>query len=123
MEYTVTAYTQYGCQASDTVKIILVCHEENVVIPGAFTPNNDGINDIFYPLGKGAKIIRSFMVYGRWGNLVFERHNISLNDISNGWDGKAAGIDQPVGAYIYFLDIICDTGDEFTKKGTVMLER
>jgi gliding motility-associated-like protein len=123
MVYTATAYTQYGCQASDTVKIELVCHEENVVIPTAFTPNGDGINDLFYPLGKGAKIIRSFLIYGRWGNLVFERHNISLNDMTNGWDGTAAGIAQPVGAYIYFLDIICDTGDEFTKKGTVMLER
>jgi gliding motility-associated-like protein len=123
MVYTVTAYTQYGCASTDTVRINLVCHEENVVIPTAFTPNNDGINDYFYPMGKGAKIVSSFLIYGRWGNLVFERHNIPLNDISNAWDGKAGGIEQPVGAYIYFLEIICDTGDKFTKKGTVLLER
>jgi len=123
MVYTVTGHTIYGCAASDTVRITLVCHENSVVVPTAFTPNGDGVNDIFYPTGKGARLISSFRIYGRWGNLVFERHNIALRDISNGWDGRLNGKDQPVGAYVYFVDVICDTGEGFTLKGTVMLER
>jgi gliding motility-associated-like protein len=121
--YTVTGETQYGCTASDTVRISLYCVESAVVVPGAFTPNGDGINDYFYPKGKGARIVKDFRIYGRWGNLVFERQNIALNDISNAWDGTVGGFPQPVGAYVYFVDVICDTGEPFTLRGTVMLER
>jgi len=119
----VTGKTEYGCSASDTVSIKLVCMDDGVRIPNAFTPNNDGMNDVFYPMGKGVRVISSWRIYGRWGNLVFERHDIQLDDPSNGWNGQVGGVDQPTGSYIYEMVLICDTGDVFTKKGTVLLER
>ena len=123
MHYIVTGATAYGCQASDTIRVVLVCLENTIAVPSAFSPNGDGINDIFFPEGKGVRVIRSFRIYGRWGNLVFERANIPLGDVSNGWDGSSQGFPQPVGAYVYFLDVICDTGEPFTLRGTVTLER
>ncbi|HTJ14320.1 MAG TPA: PKD domain-containing protein [Dinghuibacter sp.] len=121
--YTVTGETAYGCTASDTVRIRLICMQDRVAIPGAFSPNHDGYNDLFYPRGSGVRVITGFLIYSRWGTLVFERHNIPLNDPSTAWDGTFAGADQPVGAYVYELTLICDTGETFTRKGTVLLER
>lgn len=121
--YTVTGETAKGCTASDTVRITLVCLEDRVEIPKAFTPNNDGYNDIFYPRGKGIRAVSHFRIFGRWGNLVFERENVPLDDPSAGWDGTTDGKDQPVGAYVYEIELICDTGDVFVLKGTVLLER
>jgi gliding motility-associated-like protein len=121
--YVVTGKTIYGCAASDTLRIQLICMEDRVSIPDAFTPNNDGLNDVFYPRGRGIRVIRHFRIFGRWGNTVFDRQNIPLDDASSGWDGKVNGQNQPVGTYIYELELVCDTGDVFTRKGTVLLER
>ena len=121
--YTVTGKTQYGCTASDSLRIQLICMEDRVSVPNTFTPNNDGFNDVFYPRGKGVRVISSFLIFNRWGNTVFERHNIPLDDAASGWDGKLNGADQPTGSYVYALQIVCDTGDIFALKGTVMLER
>ncbi|TDX01758.1 PKD domain-containing protein [Dinghuibacter silviterrae] len=121
--YTVTGETDYGCKASDTVRIRLICIEDRVAIPGGFSPNHDGYNDLFYPKGSGIRVVSSFLIYGRWGKLVFERHNIALGDTGNAWDGTSGGIDQPVGAYVYEMVFVCDTGDTFVRKGTVLLER
>ena len=123
MVYTVTGKTQYGCAASDTVSIHLVCFEDRVAIPQAFTPNHDGFNDVFYPKGRGIKVVQSIRIYGRWGNLVYERHNVPLDDSGSGWDGTNGGVDQPTGGYIYEMVFVCETGDVFSKKGTVLLER
>jgi gliding motility-associated-like protein len=120
--YTVTGKTAEGCTASDTVVVQVICMASNVRVPGAFTPNNDGINDVFYPMGQGVSLVKEFRVYGRWGNLVFERHNAPFGDPSSGWDGRAAGKDQPPGAYIYELVLQCITGETFDLKGSVMLE-
>lgn len=121
--YTVTGETDYGCKATDTVRITLICLENRVGVPKAFTPNNDGINDVFYPRGAGIRVITHFRIFGRWGNTVFERTNVPIDDPGSGWDGKINGQEQPVGAYVYELELVCDTGDVFVLKGTVMLER
>lgn len=121
--YTVTGETGYGCKASDTVRIQLICVQDRVAIPGGFSPNHDGYNDVFYPKGSGVRVVSTILIYGRWGKLVFERHNAALDDPGSGWDGTSGGIDQPVGAYVYEMIFICDTGETFVRKGTVLLER
>lgn len=121
--YTITGQTAYGCQVSDTLSIQLFCKESNVQIPGAFSPNGDGVNDLFYPRGVGIREVTSFRIYGRWGNLVFERHHIPIGDTNNAWNGQVNGIDQPVGGYVYEIDVICDAGSGFSYRGTVMLMR
>ena len=66
-------------------------------MPNAFTPNGDGLNDVYYPkLLNGAKVLE-FHIYDRWGALV---HNSTQP-----WDGTFNAKPQPVGTYIYYVII------------------
>ncbi|MGZ8523476.1 MAG: PKD domain-containing protein, partial [Chitinophagaceae bacterium] len=119
IDYIVTVRNQFGCAASDTVSVNLECAENFVYIPNSFTPNNDGKNDVFYIMGKGIGIIKSLIIFNRWGEIVFQRRNFTIDDRSNGWDGKQKGILVPAGAYVYFAEMQCDNGQPIIKKGTV----
>ncbi len=121
--YKVTAYTQYGCTATDDVGIKLLCIGNTLSIPNAFTPNRDQRNDVFYPLGKGIKTVKHFVVFSRWGDVIFEKSNFNINDKSAGWDGRFKGIEQPAGVYVFMIDADCDTGEPLSFKGTVTLIR
>jgi len=90
-------------------------------IPEGFSPNADGINDLFVIRGIQFFPENSFVIFNRWGNKVYETENYQ-----NTWDGKATmglipgGDDLPVGTYFYLLDLKNDT-DIF--KGTIYLNR
>lgn len=119
--YVVTARTAYGCQAADTVRVALRCEEGSVFIPNTFTPNKDRRNDVFYPRGKGIRLIKYFRIYNRLGELVFERRNFQINDASQGWDGTFNGNSISNSVFNYVTEMICDGGDSFMYKGTVLL--
>ena len=121
--YTVIVSTDHGCFASASVSFSLTCREDAVSVPSAFTPNHDGHNDIFYPLGKGIKTINNFEVFDRWGRPVYSRQNIPINAESYGWDGTTNGREMPPDAYVYILELTCETGERFMLKGTVVLIR
>jgi gliding motility-associated-like protein len=120
-KYTATATNQFGCAASDDVLIKLVCDESKVRIPNGFTPNGDGNNDLF--MIKGISFVKHLTIYNRWGNKVFERHHFVAADAGASWDGKLQGIPQPTGTYVYFVEMQCNTGGIFTRKGTITLIR
>lgn len=120
--FTVTVRNQWGCVATDDVAIQLVCNE-NVAIPNAFTPNNDGKNDKFNLLGKGIRKVKSFRIYSRLGDVVFERTNFQIGELDAGWDGTIKGYPAATGTYVYFAEFICDTGELFARKGTIILIR
>jgi gliding motility-associated-like protein len=119
IDYIVTVKNQYGCAASDTVKIKLQCSEDFVFIPTGFTPNNDGKNDVFYIKGKGIGIIKSLLIFDRWGEKIFERTNFDIDDKSSAWDGKYKGMPVPGGSYVYIAEMQCENGQPISKKGTV----
>ena len=121
--YTLTAYNADGCKATDTVSLRLICGKNLVYIPSAFSPNNDNLNDRFTINGSGVKIIRSVIIYSRWGKVVFERKNINVNDRSNSWDGFYNGEPMPVGAYVYSIQTECEAGEIFEYRGNVMIVR
>ncbi len=121
--YSLTITTAYGCTATANVTVQLLCREDAVHVPSAFTPNHDGHNDLFYPMGRGIKTINHFNIYDRWGRPVYSRDNMPINDETMGWDGTCGGHDMPPDAYVYILDITCDTGETFQLKGTVTLIR
>ncbi len=123
LTYKVTATTKYGCSTTDDVAITLICVGNTLAMPSGFTPNNDKLNDVFYPLGRGIKIVKHFAIYSRWGDVIFEKSNFNINDKTAGWDGRFKGYEQPSGAYVYFIDVECDTGEPFSRKGTVTLIR
>jgi gliding motility-associated-like protein len=108
--------TKFSCEASDTIQVLPGDCEIN--IPSAFTPNNDNLNDLFGVIDNAALKYFSMQVYNKWGELVF-----SSNDITNKWDGKFRGKDQPVGAYIWMLNYVNSKGYKRYEQGTVMLVR
>ena len=111
--------TDEGCAFSDSILVILSesCGNNLVQLPTAFTPNDDGNNDIFRVRAVGVTDIEIFRVYNRWGEQLFETTNLN-----EGWDGTYK--DEPVeqGVYMYYVQVICPlTGEVLTVKGDVFL--
>ncbi len=87
LNYTLVVTDENGCEASDNVTI-QVLRPRSFFTASAFTPNNDGINDIFYIQGGDDLIeVVSFEIFDKWGELIFEKSNTPPNDSSFGWDG------------------------------------
>ena len=90
----------------------------SVFLPNAFTPNNDGRNDVYRPVITGNHTLRSFQIRNRYGQEVFS----TIAD-NAGWDGKLKGVQQNIGTYFYFLKCDCDNGKKIEKKGDFSLIR
>ena len=84
-------------------------------MPSAFTPNNDGVNDVFRIPPNVLLTLIDFSVYNRWGAKVFSTSNISA-----GWDGKVGGIRADAGTYVYTVNGMSQ-GKKVFLKGTVEL--
>ena len=118
--YTLTATNIYGCSANvDTLCIKAFCKNTQVYIANTFTPDNDGINDKLVVQGKGIRVINSFRIFNRWGQIVFERTNFQPNDVSFGWDGKVKGIPASPDVYVYTCEVVCENEVPFTYKGNI----
>lgn len=116
--YFVTIKNYFNCFLKDSVKITYY-KGPDIYVPNAFTPNGDGINDLFKPFQVGISKFYYFRVYNRWGQLMFE-----TNQYYQGWDGKIKnGNDAPVGTYVWETSGIDYLGHPINKKGTVMLLR
>jgi gliding motility-associated-like protein len=120
-QYTVEVRNQGGCFNKDQLTIYVNCNNGELFIPNSFSPNGDGMNDIFYPRAKGTFIVRSMRVFNRWGELVFEKLNFSPNDASAGWDGKYRGKILPPDVFVYTLDIQCENNETLNYSGAVTL--
>lgn len=124
IKYSVKATTSYGCSASDSIDITLLCSKENIFIPNAFTPNGDGLNEYFGVLGNGFSLIKVFRIIGRWGNIVFECRNQEPSSLLAKWNGMYPGGQLAnSGTYIYMAQLECPGGNVFDFKGTVNLIR
>jgi gliding motility-associated-like protein len=119
--YYATGYDAYGCSASDSVKVFVRCNGSMVFIPNTFTPNGDGQNDYFFPRGEGVGGMASLKVFNRWGQMVYERNNIALNDEHAGWDGTYKGQALAPDVYMYTMQARCEDGKLVTWKGDVTL--
>ena len=114
--YHVLVSTDANCTATGKVTIGVF---KELVMPGAFTPNGDGKNDLFRIPPSLAVKIRSFAVYNRWGGKVFQTSNSGA-----GWDGTLGGVLQPAGTYVWEItydDLL--TGKPARTSGTVILVR
>ncbi|OQP49411.1 PKD domain-containing protein [Niastella populi] len=121
--YRLTATNQGGCVASDDITITSVCNGDNWFVPNTFSPNGDGVNDVFYVRGKGIYNIHALRIFNRWGQQVFEKRNFNANDAAAGWDGKINGKVADMDVYVYIVDIICDNSTIVPYKGNVALIR
>lgn len=117
--YNLKVIDANGCELVDTVYIEpSICCDE-VFIPNAFSPNGDGLNDIFKVTTTAGLELYQWAVYNRWGNKVW-----SSTDYFEGWDGKFRGKDQPLETYFYIFSYKClATGEDILLKGDVTLVR
>jgi len=116
--YYVTVYNE-GCWSSDTIQFES-CTE--IWIPNAFSPNNDGVNDVFRAVSSTELVEYQLYIYTRWGEQIF-----TSESITHGWDGTFEGKMCPVGVYEYVVyfeglgNVIVE--EENTKRGHVLLLR
>jgi gliding motility-associated-like protein len=98
--------TEKGC--IDTVfKVLEIRDEFSVYIPNTFTPNGDGLNDVFNVKGIGLQTAGySMEIYDRWGTLIY-----STKDVMKGWDGTAKGIYSENGVYVYKVKTLGANGE------------
>lgn len=118
--YTLQVESQNGCIRTDSLLITVVeraCAEPYIFVPLAFSPNNDGENDILYVRGNQIDKMR-FSVFNRWGEEVFRSTNPS-----NGWNGRYNGKDLPPDVFGYYLEVTCLNGETYFKKGNITLLR
>jgi gliding motility-associated-like protein len=120
-EYTVAVKTKGGCMARDKVTVFVICNGSNIYIPNTFSPNNDGVNDIFYPRGTGLFKVKTLRIFSRWGEVIFEKSNFDANNAAYGWDGTNKGRNFNADVFVYTIDIICDNGSVLTYHGNVAL--
>jgi gliding motility-associated-like protein len=111
--YSVIIKTQEGCTTIDSAYLKDVYMPFYFNVPNAFTPNGDGLNDIFRPVAT-SDLIRQFsmVIYNRCGQMIFE-----TTIPTEGWDGK----DAPAGVYSWFISYSNHTGKVFKMRGSVSL--
>lgn len=116
--YTVTVTDAVNCSNTSQLQIEKSGCESYVDFPTAFSPNGDGINELFrarysYDLKKF-----SLRVYNRWGEMVFE-----TTDVSQGWNGLYKNVNQPIGVYVWVAEFAFLSGNRNTLSGNVTLLR
>ena len=120
--YEVVAMDSFGCTATDTATVIVrefECDRPFLFVPNAFTPNNDGVNDVFFVDGVN---IRSgyYAIYNRWGEKVYETTIIGPEA---GWDGTFNGELVDPDVYGIYVRIECRDDDDFYEQGNVTVIR
>jgi gliding motility-associated-like protein len=110
-----------GCRMNDSVFINVIdrstyCIDSYMYMPTAFTPNGDGLNDVFRIVSKKISL-KTFRVFNRWGELVFV-----TNDLNIAWNGEYKG-QRLAGAYVYYVTYTDCMGETRLVKGTITMIR
>ena len=109
-----------NCLKTDSVFIVFIdskCEDPYVYVPNAFSPNDDGENDVLYVRGRNITDLY-FAIFNRWGEKVFE-----TNDQSIGWDGLFRNRNSDPAVFDYYLKYFCDGNKQYFQKGNVTLIR
>lgn len=120
VNYTITAFDFFGC--SDTSKLKIKLRDPEFYVPNMFSPNGDGINDLFFVYGKNIVELK-LKIFNRWGEKVFE-----TNDMKIGWDGTQNGKELPPDVFVYLVEAKFANGVEpksykLKHKGSLTLVR
>ena len=116
--YWVRVTNSLGCIGSDTVKVTVECSD--LYFPGAFSPNGDGRNDLFGPIGNMVPLVRNYVlrVYDRYGQLTFYS-----TDPYKKWDGTLKGSKYNSGAFTWFATYNIEGKAPDMQSGTILLIR
>lgn len=117
MWFRVKAIENGGLNRESWSNDVVVYFEPVIFIPNAFTPERNGLNDVFLPNSGGMKSYE-MLIYNRWGEKLFETPN---NEI--GWDGTYLGKPVPEGIYVYVINYTDYRNQQYQAKGTLHLMR
>jgi gliding motility-associated-like protein len=117
-EVVLKAYDIFGCSSVQKEEVKVNEVSEYLMMPNAFTPNSDGLNDVFQPKTKGITGYR-MDIFNKWGELIFS----NANQNSEGWNGQLNGQFLPGGNYVYKVSFQTPKGELIEKAGTVTLIR
>lgn len=113
--YLVQITDSVGCRANDQVEVV-AC-EPDLFVPTAFSPNGDGLNDVWFPVEYLARV-DDIRIFDRWGKLIFASR--SAND---GWDGSFQSEPSQEGVYTFVIGYVFPGGNRGRRAGTVTLMR
>ena len=119
-QVTLVAYTQDGCTDS-IVQVVCVKDQLIIYVPNAFTPDGDGLNEVFLPILTAGYKPGSYElnIYNRWGERIF-----STQDENEGWDGTYRGNPSQIGTYTYTIRLKDSMNNKvYTFDGRVSLIR
>jgi gliding motility-associated-like protein len=120
--YSVKATDNTGCSKTSSLNISFTdCNNCKLLFPGAFTPDNNGVNDLFRPkpfCNNVPLLSYHLVVYNRWGQPVF-----TSSDPAEGWDGRYHTILSPQNVYVYIAEYSFFPGKTLRAKGTLLLVR
>lgn len=122
-DYLVEVWDVNGCYDSASVRIVVL--SSGVFAPNVFSPNGDGMNDVFMLFARSGEVatVRSFKVFSKWGQLVYERGGFPVNNPAYGWDGSFGGQKMDTGSYAWFAEVGYPDGRSEVLKGGVVLVR
>jgi len=103
----------------DTTLVRVTVNEEGLLFYTGFSPNNDGINDVFTIKNIESFPLNSVLIYNRWGNKIYGKENYSNNE---GWDGTFDEKLSPDGIYFYVVKIVVN-GEEQVFSGPITVTR
>jgi gliding motility-associated-like protein len=115
--YRITAIANENGVVSSISNTITIIKDPNLFSPTAFTPNADGLNDIFNVFGQYIEVFE-MSIFNRWGEIMY-----NTNDIEQGWNGFYKGTLMPEGTYVFRATITDQAGRSFDRAGTVLLLR
>ncbi len=119
--YTVTMYAAKGECLETAYTVIEVESPSSIVIPNIFTPNGDGVNDVFVLQRSTNLTSITAEIYDRWGHKVYE---LKTEKGQLAWDGKTMyGKDAPDGTYFFIIKATGSDGASYDQKGTITLTR
>ncbi len=116
--YSVTGIFSNGCVTKDTIIVNDRLCIDDIYFPAAFTPNNDGLNDLFQPIVYKRLLQFHFEIYDRLGNRIFE-----TSDVNKGWNGKVNGQETNATTFTWVCSYRFDDNKAGLKKGTIILIR
>jgi gliding motility-associated-like protein len=116
--YRVVAVENYNEQIVSVSNTVSVEKPLRLYAPNAFSPDGDGINDVFEIKGQGVEEME-LEIYNRWGQMVYRSDNLAL-----AWNGEYKGKESPLGTYVYQVKAVNVSGNiTIAKKGSVVLVR
>ncbi|MBK9488480.1 MAG: gliding motility-associated C-terminal domain-containing protein [Haliscomenobacter sp.] len=111
-----------GCTLKDSAQIEVI-PVRKVYIPNVFSPNADQHNDVFFIQGRDGGQILRWRIKDRWGNVVFEKKDVTINDAAQGWDGMVRGQALSAGTFFYEVEVEFPDGEKQRFRGEVKLLR